>query len=942
MRDGGAELIERDVELRLIEAALTAAIAGSGNGLLIRSPAGMGKTALLEAGKAMARQRGMRVLSARGGLLEHEFAFGVVRQLLFAVGLDPALSARALDGAGIGASSMLNDDGPAPAIPDGTFGLAYSIFWALVNIAGDGPLCLIVDDLHWADGPSIRVLDFVLRRVQDAPIAIIAALRSGEHPPGDALAVLPELEVEGLLQVVGPAPLSVRAVAELASRTFGPDVEPEFADACHDRTAGNPFFVTELLRELHSRGASPSAAMRSQVAASVPERAGRIVLARLKRLGHDSIELARAVAILADHATLTDAAELALLPRRRAAAAAERLTVAGLLKGEDGLVFVHPLMRDAVESDMPREVISYWHARAADVLATHGRDPQVVAAHLMLTPASSSERTVGRLQVAARIAHNRAAPDAAITILRRALAEPPAEHQLRDVLFDLGSAESAVGDAEAIGHLEAARDRGIGATERAEVALVLARTFMLSGQPQGVYSAVAQARRELGDGSHELVLALQAIALLTGCMDAAGPPPTLPGERAQLSILAGETLAERAVLACVAFDSVRMGAPIGETNRLIGRIMDRGGVAAADGADPFTALSLITAIQWCGRLDQAVALTDDLIDYARSVNSGMVFAEALGSRAMTRWRAGALDQAEADARQSLEIEGALRRGRSPVAIAALSRVLVDQGHAGEALELLRASTAPGLPLDHVIREIGLTSLGRVQIALRRYDDALVTLLDGGRIAESVGTVNPVASEWRVQAAATLNALGRVSEARAMVGPALEHSRRAGGAAELGSTLRVAAQLDDKAALELLRESHDVLRDSGMSLELAYTQAALGARLRVHGDAHAAREPLELAMDVAQRCGAAPLAAAARAELIAAGGRPRRWERSGVNSLTPSERRVVELAAAGNTNRQIAQHLFVSTRTAESHLRNAFRKLGVSSRSELAAALATRR
>ena len=124
------------------------------------------------------------------------------------------------------------------------------------------------------------------------------------------------------------------------------------------------------------------------------------------------------------------------------------------------------------------------------------------------------------------------------------------------------------------------------------------------------------------------------------------------------------------------------------------------------------------------------------------------------------------------------------------------------------------------------------------------------------------------------------------------------------------------------------------------LELARAQVELGALLRRRGRRADAREPLREGMDGAHACGAKPLAERARTELLATGARPRRLALQGTDALTPSERRVTELAARGLTNRQIAQELFVTTATVESHLRQAFRKLDVASRGELAAAFTT--
>src|SRR5262249_27118951 len=138
------------------------------------------------------------------------------------------------------------------------------------------------------------------------------------------------------------------------------------------------------------------------------------------------------------------------------------------------------------------------------------------------------------------------------------------------------------------------------------------------------------------------------------------------------------------------------------------------------------------------------------------------------------------------------------------------------------------------------------------------------------------------------------------------------------------------------------EAVDVLADSPAKLEHAKARTDLGAALRRGNQRSKAREQLRHAVELATICGAKPLVNRAEAELLATGARPRRIAVSGIESLTPSERRVAEMAAEGPTNREIAQALFVTSKTVEVHLSNAYRKLGIASRSQLAAVLAGQR
>ena len=142
---------------------------------------------------------------------------------------------------------------------------------------------------------------------------------------------------------------------------------------------------------------------------------------------------------------------------------------------------------------------------------------------------------------------------------------------------------------------------------------------------------------------------------------------------------------------------------------------------------------------------------------------------------------------------------------------------------------------------------------------------------------------------------------------------------------------------EQAVLEL-SGAETVLRGSGAKLEHARVVVDLGMALRRVGRRNDARDTLRAGLDAASRCGAQPLAARARSELLSLGARPRRARLNGIEALTASERRVAELAASGRTNRQVAQELFVTSKTVEMHLSRVYAKLGISARKELAAAL----
>ena len=210
----------------------------------------------------------------------------------------------------------------------------------------------------------------------------------------------------------------------------------------------------------------------------------------------------------------------------------------------------------------------------------------------------------------------------------------------------------------------------------------------------------------------------------------------------------------------------------------------------------------------------------------------------------------------------------------------------------------------------------------------------------GRAFEAVGFRNPAAARWRSLAALALLAAGERPEARRLAAEELELARRWGTRRAIGRSLRVLGlATGGKAGLSLLEESVDTLEESPALLERARSQVELGSALRRAGKRVEAREVLRAGAELAQRCAASRLAEKAHEELLAAGAKPRSTALSGIDSLTPSERRVAAMAAEGMGNREIAQALFVTLRTVEMHLSNAFRKLDLSSRTQLVDALA---
>jgi DNA-binding CsgD family transcriptional regulator len=229
--------------------------------------------------------------------------------------------------------------------------------------------------------------------------------------------------------------------------------------------------------------------------------------------------------------------------------------------------------------------------------------------------------------------------------------------------------------------------------------------------------------------------------------------------------------------------------------------------------------------------------------------------------------------------------------------------------------------------------------GELRLAADDPEAALADFEECGRGLAAVGADHPSVVPWRSGAARACVRLGDGARARKLADEDIERAREFGAPRALGAALRVAGTIagGDRGA-DLLREAIDVLAPSEAQLEHAHALCELGVALLAQQHRLAATEPLRQALDIANRCGATLLEERARGLLTSAGARPRRAASTGRDALTPRERRLAEMAAEGHTNRQIAEALFITTKTVETHLRHVFAKLGIASRGELPEAL----
>jgi DNA-binding CsgD family transcriptional regulator len=930
----GLGLLERDAELAHINKVIADLRRGHGGVLVIQGAAGIGKTALLRAVCEHAAEQGLQTFTSRGSELERNFGFGVVRQLLETrlVRADDPQRAELLSGAAGFAGPVL---GLSSGGVGDSFAALHGLYWLVANLTVSGSVVLAVDDLQWADEPSLRWLLYLCHRLDGLPVLV--AMTTHPLRPGQPKLLAELLAVSGA-QVLCPGALSEPAVARLLGQGLGAQPDTTFVAACAAATGGSPFVLRELIRDLAAGGIRPSAAHAASVAQRVPGQVARVVLVRLGRLDQTAVLLAQAVAVLGEGSELRLVAALADLDIDAAAVTADALMNAELLAEGRPLRFVHPLMHSAIYEQIPPGARAQLHARAAQLLASESAEPEQVAGQLLACDPAGDPHAVRALRAAAAAALLRGTPETAVTYLRRALAEPPPDLVRAAVLGELGSAERIARDPTAVVHLEQAWQTTTNPVSRARLASQLANVLLYAVELDRYLPVLGAGVDDLGDREPDLAVRLhadKAAMELLSIRPTEAPQITLQHLRKLAKIDLPASRSAQLILANLL--AVR-GEDCHEVAELVDRGWDDGRFLAEETCEALPARLAVWALVHIDELDRAHELTEEMLVNAQARGSVAGFQAATGRRGMVALRRGELAEAEADTRAAFEL--AIEHNLTlsvPLQAASLGLTLLERGKLDQA-----AAVVEGVILDHTIEvpPIGgalLESRGRVRLARGQRAQAITDLRHCGQLAADIQAHNPNLFAWRSALALALAAEGQ-HEAWELAQTELELARRVGSSRAIGIALRVCGQLAGaQNRIELLEQSVAVLESSPARLELAYSLTELGTALRRAG-AGTARKPLLLALDLAARCGAIPLAKRAHEEALAAGARPRRPWTSGVHALTPSELRVARLAAQALSNREIAQALFITTKTVSDHLSSAYRKLNISSRDELATAM----
>ena len=542
---------------------------------------------------------------------------------------------------------------------------------------------------------------------------------------------------------------------------------------------------------------------------------------------------------------------------------------------------------------------------------------------------------VEELREAGRSAARKGAVDSAVAYLRRAQEEPPEANVRVDVLRELGLAESLSDGPLAARHLRAVYTATRDPAMRAVVAHVLLRLVLFTESPAEALALARRYREDLPEQMEDARIGIEAFELGLILFGVGDPDAAQRLERFRDPRL-GDGPGARMAMAIAAVVWSQLDGSGEECSHLA--LASLAGGALLDADPGFLGIAPITVLAWADRPEAMTAIDEAL---ANAHAHGSLFAIS----GLHMWQGGAhlrrgeLDEAETLLPQAQGEFNLWSFGAGAGLYLNGFRAIV-QLERGE-LEAARRSLA--VVTEHPENDAdGTRYFDNARLAVAAVEkvapERLLEMAEA-HAARHARVLNPAYNPWREYKIRALAKLGRVEEARALAEENLRLTRRWGAAGTVGAAVRAMARVSDPdETLPYLEEAAAVLDGGTARLEQAKALTALGRALRADRRPTEAREPLQRAVELAEACGSERVREIARAELAASGAKPRRTALSGVASLTPSEERVARLAADGMTNREVAQELFVTPKTVEVHLSNAYRKLEIRSRRQLAGAL----
>lgn len=949
-------LFEREAELAAADEALDELIGipphdddgpGHPRGALLAfaGHAGLGKTTLLTEVRRRAAAQGCTVLSARGGEQEQQVAFHVARQLIQPqlAGVPEAVlrlrlgSWYGIVGPALGLCSAEDGSPPDPQ------GLRDGLDWVLTHLAVQrAPLVLVLDDAHWADPESLSWLASFAPRAEELPMLLVVAYRPEELP--DHAHQFRHLPGRAGQRPIDLEPLTAPAVARLVREWLGVYADDTFCRECWAVTAGNPFEAIELIAKVRDRSIEPTAAGAPLLRGLAAAVKGSGLIARLERLGPSTTRFAWAGAVLGTEIPPALAAAVAGLGTEAAADAADRLRDARILTGTETLEFVHPLIATAVYRAIPDGVRVALHGQAAWSVVDAGLGATAAARHLLETHPEGDPWVVQQLREAARETLRAGAPEAARRQLARALREPPPPQERAAVLYELGCSSLLTEPATTVNHLRAALDEPIADPAlRQGIVYRLSQVLAHSDRIGEASQTLAREARLTSDPRTRLRMRAEKFMWDAFRAD----EPESPARSRRLARLAdrltGRDLTERYIIGLRAWDATLRAEPNPLALHHAERALEGGlSWAVEDRGFEVPALVALTFV-FADRPSRAEDLfAAGTAEFERQGWRGAHLAFAYTLLAYIRYRRGRLTEAEDLALAGLRL--AERVGpRTPAewyAVGTLVEVLLARGRVEEAAQVAHDHHfAEPFPAAVTFPD-AQTVYGQLLLAQGRAKDAAVELAAVGRRLDARGMRNPTWCPWQLHLARA-EAPFAPERARANALDAVERARRYGSPSGIGTALRVAAEVSPgDRRLGLLMESVTQLESSPAAYELARALIALGTQLRRSGRPKAAAGHLYRGLEVAGQCGADALAETARAEIAAAGLRPRQLHVIEPAGLTAREHTAATLTARGWDRASVAAELHLDEEAVRRLLSAVYRKVGTSE-AGLAEAMAAR-
>jgi DNA-binding CsgD family transcriptional regulator len=905
----GGQLLGRKREREVLDRLIDAVRGGRGGVLVVDGQAGVGKTALLE--YAVEAARGFRIARTSGIEAEMELPFAAVQQLCSPLlELMDRLPQPQHEALGVAFGLIAPPAHPAP----NPFLVGLAVLGLLAEAAEERPLLAVVDDAHWLDHASARALAFVARRLLAEKIALVFAARE----PGDLFAGLPELHVLSL---------GYRDARTLLESALPARLDEHVLERIVAETRGNPLALLELPRGLSPTQLAGGFGLPGVVplSASIEESFTR----RLANLSSDARRLLLVAAAdpVGDPALVWRAAQQLGIPE----SVAETIDAEGLLELGPRVVFRHPLVRSAVYRAAGLKERRTVHRALAEA-TDQEIDPDRRAWHRAQAASMPDEDLAGELERSAGRAQARGGLAAVAAFLERAAALTPEAARRTQRELVAAAAKRDAGDLEAsLGLLAGAQDGVLDELGHARVDLLQAEIALEQSRAGDAGRLFLSAARRLEPLDPELARETYLEALGGAMATDVGVVGGAPAVAAAARAAPPGTVPPRTVDVLLDAFAIRLTGGYAAAAPTLARALKLLLAVDVSNGDVGRSLSLSS-----GRNSNIVALEmwDDealhllaarQVQVARDAGALVHLQFALSFLARSNMLAGELTAAALmidEAQVIAEATGNPALVNAPMILAAW------RGHEPQATELIEATSevaaTRGWTSNSYAKSVLYNGLGRHDAARNAAWEAL--------------RPDPIGyGSWLLPELA--EAASRTAD-RAQLESALEwlseRTRVISSGWASGIETRVRALLSEgELADSLYRQSIEHLSGTRARLELARTHLLYGEWLRRDRRRLDAREHLRTAFEAFTAMGADAFAGRAERELLATGETARKRTVDTLDQLTPQETQIARLAANGQTNRDIAAQLFISPSTVEYHLRKAFRKLGVKSRTQLA-------